>query len=258
VLLVVDEKRRYVFRVRRGAWFGSDRGSVKHDELIGLPYGSRVRLSSGLWAVLLQPRLMDFMEKGLERRSQVIYPKDHGMILMLLDVSPGMRILEVGVGSGFTTAVLARAVGPQGRVYSYEIRSDMAETARRNLERLGLLDRVVIKNRDARLGVDEKGLDAAVVDMPDPWALLDVLEEALRPGAGVVFFTPAVNQAARLVSTLRGRARWVETRMLEVLAREYETRGDALRPKTTMIAHTGFLVYTRLANAPPGGGLQQP
>jgi len=251
VLLVVDERRRYVLRVRRGAWFGSDRGSIKHDRLLGLPYGSWVRLSSGARAAVLQPRLVDFMERGLRRRSQVIYPKDHGMILMLLDVEPGARLLEVGVGSGFTTAVLARAVGPGGRVYSYEIRGDMAEVARSNLEALGLLDRVELKVRDARLGVDERGLDGAVVDMPDPWALLPVLEEALRPGAGTVFFTPAANQAGRLLSALKARGRWVELRMLELLARDYETRGDAVRPKTTMVAHTGYLVYARLLLSPP-------
>ena len=251
VLLVVDERRRYVFRVRRGAWFGSDRGSVRHDQLVGLEYGSWVRLSSGVYALVLQPRLVDYMERGLRRRSQVIYPKDHGMILMLLDLAPGMRVLEVGVGSGFTTAVLARTVGPGGRVYSYELRADMAEVARRNLEELGLLDRVVLRLRDARLGVEERGLDAAVVDMPDPWAVLPVLEEALRPGAGAVFFTPAANQAARLVAALRARPRWGELRMLELLARDYETRGDALRPKATMIAHTGYLVYARLTLPAP-------
>ncbi|ALL01826.1 tRNA-methyltransferase [Pyrodictium delaneyi] len=245
VLLVIDEKRRFIFRVERGRVQGSDRGTVRHDDLIGLRYGSRVRLSSGIYALVLQPRLVDYMERGLRRRSQVIYPKDHGLILMLLDIEPGNRVLEIGVGSGYTTIVLARAVGPEGKVYSYEIRRDMFETARRNLETVGLLDRVELKHRDARLGVDEENLDAAVVDMPDPWAVLPVLHRALRPGAGVVFFLPAVNQVARLLAALELHGGWAETRVYEVLLREYEPRSDALRPRTTMIAHTGYLVYTR-------------
>ncbi len=246
VLLVVDERRRYVFRVRRGSRFTSDRGVLRHDDLVGARYGSWIRLSSGARAVVLQPRLVDAMERLLRRRSQVIYPKDHGLILVMLGLGPGMRVLEVGVGSGFTTAVLAWAVGPTGRVYSYEVRRDMAETARRNLEALGLLDRVVIRVRDARLGVEERGLDAAMVDMPDPWALLPVLEEALRPGAVAGFFLPAVNQVSRLLGALGARRRWAETRVYELLLREYEPRPDALRPYTAMIGHTGFLVFSRL------------
>ncbi len=246
-LIVIDERRKFIVTLRRGKVLGSDRGILRHDDVIGKPYGSWVKLSSGIYAVVLQPRLIDYVEKGFKRRSQVIYPKDHGIIIMLLDLKPGMRVLEIGVGSGFTTAVLARIVGPVGHVYSYEIRSDMADIARRNIEAVGLADRVTLRVRDARNGVDEKGLDAAVVDMPDPWAVLHVLEEALIPGAPVVFFLPAINQVQRLLGALELRGCWTETRVLEVLLREYEIRADALRPKTTMIAHTGYLVFSRLA-----------
>ena len=252
-LVVVDERRRFIIRVRRGGVLGSDRGLLRHDDLIGLRYGGWVRLSSGAEALILQPRLNDMMERGFKRRSQVIYPKDHGLILVELDIRPGMRVLEVGVGSGFTTARLAAAVGPEGHVYSYEARRDMAETARRNLELAGLQDRVTLKVRDARLGVEEKGLDAAVVDIPDPWALLPVLEESLRPGAGAAFFLPATGQVPRLLAALELRGRWAETRVAEVLARWYETRPDSFRPRTTMIAHTGYLVFSRLVMPRDGG-----
>ena len=245
-LVVVDERRRWVVRMRRGGVTGSDRGVLRHDDVLGRPYGSRVRLSSGAEALILQPRLVDLMERGFRRRSQVIYPKDHGLIVLELGIGPGSRVLEVGVGSGFTTAVLAHIVGPKGRVYSYEIRRDMAAVAERNLELAGLRDRVELKVRDARLGVDERGLDAAVVDMPDPWAVLPVLEESLRPGATAAFFTPAINQVARLLEALEARGRWAEVRVAEVLRRDYEPRPDALRPRTTMIAHTGYLVFARL------------
>jgi tRNA (adenine57-N1/adenine58-N1)-methyltransferase len=246
VLLYIDERRRFVFRVRRGGVQGSDRGILKHDDIIGLPYGSKVKLSSGTSALILKPRLVDFMERVLERRSQVIYPKDHGLIIMLLDLKPGMKVLEVGVGSGFTTALLASIVGPQGHVYAYEIRSDMAETARRNLEKLGLADRVTLHVRDAREGLLEQDYDAAVVDMPDPWSILDHLHQTLKPSAGAVFFMPAVNQVERLLMSLElQRDKWLKPQVYEILLREYEARSDALRPKTTMIAHTGYLLYTR-------------
>ncbi len=246
VLLYIDERRRFVFKARRGAVQGSDRGVLRHDDIIGVPYGSTVTLSSGARAVVLKPRLVDFMERLLERRSQVIYPKDHGLIVMLLDLKPGMRVLEVGVGSGFTTALLASIVGREGHVYSYEVRRDMAETALRNLARLGLADRVTLHVQDARRGIAERDLDAAVVDMPDPWSILHHLHQALKPSAGVVFFLPAVNQVERLLAALELlEDMWMRPQVYEVLLREYEARSDALRPRTTMIAHTGYIVYTR-------------
>ena len=246
VLLYIDERRRFIFRVRRGGVQGSDRGVLRHDDIIGLRYGSAVRLSTGAKAYILQPRLIDLEERGFRRKSQVIYPKDHGLIIMLLDIKPGMRLLEVGVGSGFTTAVLASLVGPQGHVYSYEVRRDMAEIALANLEMAGLSDRVTLKVKDAREGIDERELDGAVVDMPDPWSILDELFQALRPGAGVVFFMPAINQVERLLLAISLKSsKWLKPQVYEVLLREYEAKPDALRPRTTMVAHTGYIVYTR-------------
>jgi len=249
-LLVIDERRRWVVRLRRGGVLGSDRGVVRHDDVIGREYGSWLETSRGVPVLLLQPRLVDLEERLFRRRSQVIYPKDHGLIAVELDLKPGMRVLEVGVGSGFTTAFLAQLVGPTGHVYSYELRRDMIEVAERNLRQAGLLDRVTLKHRDARLGVDETGLDAAVVDMPDPWALLPVLEQALRPGATAAFYMPAINQVQRLLAALKARRRWAELRVTELLRRDYETRSDALRPRTTMIAHTGYLAFARLTKPP--------
>lgn len=50
-----------------------------------------------------------------------------------LDISAGATILQVGAGVGYYTAILAELVSPQGRVIAYEIESDLAERAKRNL-----------------------------------------------------------------------------------------------------------------------------
>lgn len=47
--------------------------------------------------------------------------------ITLLDVRPGQRILDVGAGSGWTTAILARLVGPDGRVIAVEIDEELAQ-----------------------------------------------------------------------------------------------------------------------------------
>ena len=62
------------------------------------------------------------------------YPKDAAQILMAADIFPGARVLEAGAGSGALTCSLLRAIGPDGRLVSYERRDDFAAIARRNVE----------------------------------------------------------------------------------------------------------------------------
>ena len=81
---------------------------------------------------MLRPLLVDYM-MSMPRGPQVIYPKDAAQIVHEGDIFPGARVLEAGAGSGALTCSLLRAVGPQGRVVSYEQRADHAEHARRNV-----------------------------------------------------------------------------------------------------------------------------
>ena len=245
VLIYIDNRRRFIVKVRENEFFETDIGKISFHNIVGEQYGSHITLPNGLKLYLLKPSFIDFIEKGFKRKSQVIYPKDHGMILVLLDIKPGYKVVEIGVGSGFTTALLAGIVGEEGRVYSYEIRRDMIEVAQKNLKKIGVHHRVILKNKDARLGIDERDIDAAIVDIPDPWSVVEALEEALKPSAGAIFFTPTTNQASRLLAVLESRTHWINTRVYEVMLREYEPHADALRPRTTMIAHTGYLVYSR-------------
>jgi SAM-dependent methyltransferase len=58
-------------------------------------------------------------------------------MLQLLDVRPGQRVLEIGTGSGYGTALLAELTGPEGRVTSIELNHELAERAQAALETLG-------------------------------------------------------------------------------------------------------------------------
>ena len=53
-----------------------------------------------------------------------------------LDVLPGNKVLEVGAGSGYQAALLAKLVEPGGRVITTEIIPELAEYARSNLEKI--------------------------------------------------------------------------------------------------------------------------
>jgi protein-L-isoaspartate(D-aspartate) O-methyltransferase len=61
-------------------------------------------------------------------------PRTVESMLRLLDVHPGQRILDVGSGSGWTTALLAHLTGPNGRVLGVELQPDLVDIGTRNLD----------------------------------------------------------------------------------------------------------------------------
>lgn len=245
IVIYIDRRRRRLLRVYRNGIFSSDRGNIRLDSLVGLSYGSRVRTSLNINAWLLKPLLIDYLELGVRRVTQVIYPKDLGFILVLLGISPGLRVLEIGVGSGNTTIALANLVRPNGHVYGYEIREEFLKVAQNNLEALNLNQFVTLKLRDAREGVDESDIDAAIVDIPDPWNVLDTLYNALKWSAPVVFFLPTVNQVLKLFEAMNGYRGFTDARCYEVLLREIELSQESVRPSTAMVGHTGYIMYAR-------------
>ncbi len=99
----------------------------------------------------------------------------------VLRVRPGDRILEIGTGSGYQTAVLA-TLGAM--VLSIERYPELADAARERLEALGLADRVRIRVGDGSLGAPDEGpFDGIVVTAAAPRipeALLDQLADGGR------------------------------------------------------------------------------
>jgi protein-L-isoaspartate(D-aspartate) O-methyltransferase len=111
----------------------------------------------------------------------------------LLDPEPGMRVLEVGTGSGYQAAVLAEIVAPTGaprsgwgHVWSIERIPELAEWARRNLEAAGYSDRVTVIVGDGSKGYppaapyDRIIVTAAAPEIPPP------LLEQLAPSGRLV------------------------------------------------------------------------
>jgi tRNA(1-methyladenosine) methyltransferase and related methyltransferases len=146
-LLIGPDRRWQIVRLEPGQAVHTHRGVLAHDDLIGCPWGSRVVSHTGQPFLLLTPSLHDLILR-LRRTTQIVYPKEAGYILLKMNIGPGCRVVEAGSGSGALTAVLAHAVRPDGRVYSYKVRPEMQQLARRNLERLGLADVVEFKTRD--------------------------------------------------------------------------------------------------------------
>jgi tRNA (adenine57-N1/adenine58-N1)-methyltransferase catalytic subunit len=242
-LLVGLRHKHFIFPLLPGGTFHTHRGILNHDELIGKPWGSQVFSHQGSPFFLLQPSLADILN-DLKRSTQIMYPKDIGYIMTRLSVGPGQTVLEAGTGSGSMTVALAFAVGPQGRVVTYEKREEFQKLARRNLEHLGLEARVEFKLRDISDGFDETNADAFFLDVPNPWDYVDRVRAALKPGGFFCNLVPTFNQVETLLQALR-REKYAFIEVCELLLRYYKPEPTRLRPTDRMVAHTGFLIFAR-------------
>lgn len=233
----------FIFKLSPGERLHTHVGIIEHDALIGQPLGSEITSHTGHKFYLLTPSTDDLI-RDLKRSSQIIYPKDIGFILMKLAIAPGKTVVESGTGSGGLTTVLALMVGPQGHVISYDVRADMQALARKNLERVGLAERVTFKLRDIAEGYDETDADALFLDVPNPWDYVSQARNALAGGGFFGSIVPTANQVSRLLEALQ-KNRFDFLEVCEVLIRYYKAVPERLRPTDRMVAHTGYLVFGR-------------
>lgn len=245
VLVVFDEKRKYLLRVEPKE-FHTDRGFFKVEELVGLKYGSKHKTNLGYEFRVWKPVLPEVITK-IPRKTQIIYPKDSSFILLLSSVGPGSRVVEAGSGSGALTIVLAYYVKPDGKVYSYEIVEERLKDVRKLLEKLGLNDYVELRNKDVREGIDEREVDSVILDLADPWNVLEPAYRALKPSGTLICFVPTVNQLEKLSTSIIEHGGFEDPKAYEMLLREYKLKKGEVRPHTWIVGHTGYIVFTRKA-----------
>ena len=128
-----------------------------------------------------------------------------------LELAPGLRVLEVGAGSGWHAATVAEIVAPSdapretwGHVWTIEIVPELAAMAKRNVEANGFAERVTVLHGDGSLGYPPEApydrilVTAAAPDVPRP--LLDQLADGgvmLLPVGSVGFFQTLVRVRKR-------------------------------------------------------------
>ena len=256
-IFVDRRERRYLVRLEPSRLFESHIGSVPHREVIGLPLGSWVTTGKGHHLLVIKPTMADFVRE-MPRIATVIYPKDLGQILVQGDVFPGARVLEAGAGSGGLTIALARAVGADGSVVSYDVREDMLDRARRNLEAMvpGAAN-VSFKIGDVYQGFPERELDRVILDLPEPWQVVPHAADGLAPGGLLLSFLPTIMQVHDLTRALREQGTFSMVDTVEVLLRPWSVGGRSVRPAQRMVGHTGFITTARRTSPRPSSAARE-
>lgn len=235
--------KHFILILQPGGEFQSHRGVIKHDDLIGKSWGAQVFSHTGAPFFLLQPSLSDVLNE-LPRNTQILYPKDIGYIMIQMGISEGQTVLEAGTGSGSMTIAIATAIGPEGKIVSYEKTADTQNLARKNLERVGLASRVDFKLRDISEGFDETDADAFFLDVQNPYEYISQVRAALKPGGFFGSLMPTFNQVEKILYALK-KNDFAFVEVCELILRYYKTNPARLRPTDRMVAHTGYLVFAR-------------
>ncbi|HBO34786.1 MAG TPA: tRNA (adenine-N1)-methyltransferase [Anaerolineaceae bacterium] len=233
--------------MKAGEVFMTHRGVIKHDDIIGQPWGVRLESHSGHPFFVLQPGITDLVQ-AIKRTTQIMYPKDIGYIVLKLGIGPGKRVLECGGGSGGLTTVLAFLTGDTGRVYSYERNPEVQQLARKNLRLLGLDQQVEFKLGDASDGFEERYLDAIFLDLPNPYDYLEQVSPSLKGGGQFATLLPTMNQVELTLRAL-AHSNFAFIDVCEILLRHYKSDWGRLRPVDRMVAHTGYLIFARSIQA---------
>lgn len=235
--------RSHLLVLEASAVLQTHRGVIRHDDIIGTAWGTRLESHQGNPFYLLQPSLSDLI-KGLKRGTQIMYPKEISYILFHMGIGPGKRVIECGTGSGGLTTALAYMVGTTGKVYSYERKAQIQELAIKNLTKFGLQNRVDFKVGNAEDGFDEENVDAIILDLPNPQDYLHHVRKSLRGGGSLGMILPTFNQVEIILRELK-LANFAMVEVSEILQRFYKTDWARLRPVDRMIGHTGFLIFGR-------------
>jgi tRNA (adenine57-N1/adenine58-N1)-methyltransferase catalytic subunit len=243
-----------------GGRFGSHKGDLMHDDIIGQPQGSVIANQSGVEYLALKPLLTDYV-LSMPRGAAIVYPKDAGQIIVEGDIFPGATVVEAGVGSGALSNYLLRAIGPQGKLYSFEKREEFAQIAQGNVaNQMGSMPenwQVLLGELQQELpkALEQASVDRVVLDMLAPWECIEAVADALKPGGLVIVYVATVTQLSRTIEAIRDHEGFTDPNAWESMVRSWHVEGLAVRPDHRMIAHTGFLLSAR--RLAPGAQLPQ-
>ncbi len=243
ILVYRDRRRKWLIKPKDTPKLHTHLGILDVSALVGKEFGVTATTTLGDELLILRPTIEDLVLK-LSRKTQVIYPKDLGLMMVKLGVRSGSRVIETGTGSGATTALLAYLLQPGGMVYTYDVNPEFQEVAKKNVQRIGLERFVSFKVGDARQGFEETGMDAGVLDVGDPWEVVVSMKKALKPSAPMAAVTPTTNQAERLVAKMTEEG-FAAIETVEILMRHLEARVGMTRPSNMMIGHTAYITFGR-------------
>ncbi|MBN3040713.1 MAG: tRNA (adenine-N1)-methyltransferase [Candidatus Omnitrophica bacterium] len=240
VFIYNDDKHNFLLKASKNT-IHTAKGFFKLQDAIGRQFGEKITTNLGTDFYLLRPYLYEMIMK-VRRQTQILYPKDIGMILVKSQIFPGAKVIESGIGSGALTTALANFVRPEGKVHSYERNEEFLKNAKKNIEKNGLSQWVEFNLMEISGEFPQKDADFVMIDIGSQWELIDAAYKSLKGGARLATICPSFEQLSRTVFSLEEKG-FINIESMEVLVRKILVRKGKTRPEQRMPSHTGWLVF---------------
>ncbi|MDD2643670.1 MAG: tRNA (adenine-N1)-methyltransferase [Methanobacteriaceae archaeon] len=239
--ILMDERgKKYLLKEDRE--FQTDLGIIKKEQMERATIGDEVVTHLGKKYKIIKPTVNDFIDL-MDRRCSILIQKDIGVVLAHTGLGAGDRVIDAGTGAGAIALNFGNVVGEKGKVFSYEIREDFAQVAKKNIDDFGITN-IEIKNKDIKQGIDEEEIDLVFLDLPKPFEIFEDVYKNLRLGGWLAVYAPYIQQA-EISYKISKKVGFSDIKILETLEREMEVRPQGTRPKTRMVGHSGYLIFAR-------------
>ena len=190
--MILDERgKKYI--LKEGQDFQSDLGIVSAEVLSDAEIGDEVKSHLDHSFKIVKPNVNDFIEI-MDRRCSILIKKDIGTVLAYTGLGAGSRVVDAGTGAGAIALNFGNVVGDTGHVYTYEIREDFSEVAKKNIETFGIKN-IEVKNQNIKDGINEDNIDLVFLDLPKPYEIFEEVHDSLNLGGWLVVYAPYIDQA---------------------------------------------------------------
>jgi protein-L-isoaspartate(D-aspartate) O-methyltransferase len=129
-----------------------------------------------------------------------------------LDARPGMKVLEIGGGSGYHAAIVSRLVAPKGKVVSVEIVESLAIWGKENLKRAGI-DNVEMIHGDGSKGYEPEAPYDRIYYTAGAPSVPDMVKDQLKDGGLILGVVGPPYQTQRLVRLRKNGDKWEEKKL---------------------------------------------
>lgn len=239
--MILDERgKKYLLKEDKE--FQSDLGIVSAEQIANSEIGDELKSHLDHTFKIVKPNVNDFIDL-MDRRCSILIQKDIGSVLAHTGLGAGDRVVDAGTGAGAIALNFGNVVGSEGKVYTYEIREDFAEVAKKNIENFGITN-IEVKNKDIKEGIDEDNLDLIFLDLPKPFEIFEDVYDSLKVGGWLTVYAPYIDQA-EVSYRIAKKLGFYNIDIIEILERGLEVRQQGVRPKTRMVGHSGYILFAR-------------
>ncbi len=250
VALREDDGRAYLLNRVAGEVKVKGLGRFDAAQLLnGYSVGDRITV--GQKSLTIVDAALPEARRNMNRRAQTIGIKDSGFLISWMGIGVGSRVLEGGHGSAGLAMHLANVMGEKGCLISVENRPEHAAVGRSNMERMSEFAPEFPEWHLLEMGLSEAAaevtsicgeLDAAIIDMAEPWAVVPEISETVKVGGRIACYCPTTAQLEKSWNAVEEAGLIVEFAGEMIERRWSKAARGGVRPGNQPMGHTAFIL----------------